>query len=295
MYCHHKEKNVAFTLIELLVVISIISLLIAILLPALASARESARRSLCLNNMRQQYLGFATYAGDFNNLIPGSPESPHIHSRFRDNKVSAKSYLYYVNHYLNMKTTKNGGGWYDRVSLKGDALTCPSNNLSAGELLGYGNSWRAHSAYTTIIGGWDDSDNPEAMFVSLDRYAESTRYYKDSGGNEYVKATKAMSWDAVAPEPGTNSGMEYVWTNRNNHRASGKTLGGNVLRGEGSAVWEPLESFQLLASGEGTYGPVNKYYVFRGIRNATQYTGWGPRASGSGGWIQASWYRDYWK
>jgi len=68
---HSRSQRNGFTLVELLVVIAIIGILIGMLLPAVQQVREAARRTACMNNIRQLSLACLNYESSRQQFPPG--------------------------------------------------------------------------------------------------------------------------------------------------------------------------------------------------------------------------------
>lgn len=67
---HRCRRQKGMTLIELLVVISTSAVLVGVLLPSLNTARQQAKRTVCLNNLRQMSLATQTYSATYDDFYP---------------------------------------------------------------------------------------------------------------------------------------------------------------------------------------------------------------------------------
>jgi prepilin-type N-terminal cleavage/methylation domain-containing protein len=72
------RRRQGFTLIELLVVIAIIGILAAMVFPVFARARESARKAVCMSNVKNIALAIQMYLGDNNDTLPPAEHSAEV-------------------------------------------------------------------------------------------------------------------------------------------------------------------------------------------------------------------------
>ena len=123
---HRKRKG--FTLVELLVVIAIIGILVGMLLPAVQYVREAARRTSCLNNLKQQGLALQNHQDAWGRL-PSGFEWP-------DRTLWSARLLPYLEEGNIYDTLEFGSAWdsgpnADACGVAIAVFKCPSANLPA--------------------------------------------------------------------------------------------------------------------------------------------------------------------
>jgi prepilin-type N-terminal cleavage/methylation domain-containing protein/prepilin-type processing-associated H-X9-DG protein len=157
-----RKRRLAFTLVELLVVIAIIGILVALLLPAIQAAREAARRSECLNNLKQLGVAHQNYHDTFNSFVyrKGGTNGSDSATSNRGRRSGFISLLPFLEQQGMWENIVNGtppegpsawsgwGPWNDAP----DSLLCPSD-------AGYPNKDGRHNSYAFCIGDRAENAN----------------------------------------------------------------------------------------------------------------------------------------
>lgn len=138
-----RGRRWAFTLVELLVVIAIIGILVALLLPAIQAAREAARRTECMNNLKQLGLAHQNYHDSFGSFVyrkggTGNVDGNRRHSNYyrRSGYISLLPFMEQTAMWEEVKTgdpnnaPEGPAGWYSWTPWNDspDGVLCPSDD-----------------------------------------------------------------------------------------------------------------------------------------------------------------------
>ncbi|HWW03361.1 MAG TPA: prepilin-type N-terminal cleavage/methylation domain-containing protein [Candidatus Acidoferrum sp.] len=243
------KRRLAFTLIELLVVIAIIAILAALLLPALAGAKERAKRTGCVNNVRQFLLAAHLYANDSEQRLPSGASDSNTPNGVLDDSIPVLS----------------GQTRTQMVQYAGNykVLGCPSLGAPFNTAQGYYEAGYGFVLGYNYLGG--HANTPWQLLPGSEEWSSPQKLTDVSTNLSPTSPllTDMNDWSpgyggSVIPH-GRNGAVQANgdFKNVNADGASSVDLGatgGNIGKMDGSAAWQPIKKMRL-HRGSQQYGP----------------------------------------
>ena len=183
-----------FTLIELLVVIAIIAVLIALLLPAVQAAREAARRSQCVNNLKQIGLAIHNYHQTNDCFPPGG--FPAYNPRLNNGNNSCPSQHARLLPFLEQQPLYNALNWN---------LTVINDTAFGG---GYGPYANSTVTITRIATFLCPSDTPPSW--NLTSASAPLPNYQAPGNNYFASVGSSLEFTSRQTGGPPNGPFSYV-------------------------------------------------------------------------------------